>query len=70
MRDGIYGAFRIGAYEPVKGLLGASGPHSPLWKKIMAGATTGAVGSALVNPTDLVKIRMQGQKKLQPGIVK
>lgn len=31
----------------------------PLYKKFAAGMTTGAVGSALANPTDLVKIRFQ-----------
>lgn len=67
LRDGTYSTFRLGAYEPVKGFLGASGPYSPLWKKIVAGATTGAVSSAICTPTDLVKIRMQGQGKLAPG---
>jgi hypothetical protein len=32
-----------------------------LGRKILAGLTTGGLGSALANPTDLVKIRMQGE---------
>ena len=67
LREGVYSTFRIGAYEPVKELLGASHPHSPLWKKIIAGAITGSIGSTIANPTDLVKIRMQGEGKLPPG---
>lgn len=67
MREGIYSTFRLGAYEPVKELLGASNYHAPLWKKILAGGITGSIGSAIANPTDLVKIRMQGQGKLKPG---
>jgi len=67
LREGVYSTFRLGAYEPVKGLLGASHSHSPLIKKMLAGAITGSIGSAIANPTDLVKIRMQGQGKLQPG---
>lgn len=30
-----------------------------LWKKIVAGASAGAIASAAANPTDLVKVRMQ-----------
>ena len=32
-----------------------------LGRKILAGLTTGGLGSALANPTDLVKIRLQGE---------
>ena len=62
MREAVYSTIRLGAYEPVKELFGASKHNSPLWKKLAAGATTGAVGSAIATPTDLVRVRMQGQK--------
>ncbi|KAI6660163.1 Mitochondrial substrate carrier family protein ucpB-like [Oopsacas minuta] len=63
MREFSYGGIRLGAYEPIKELFGATDPaHTPLWKKIAAGGTSGMVGSAIANPTDLVKIRMQGTK--------
>ncbi|EQC35637.1 hypothetical protein SDRG_06921 [Saprolegnia diclina VS20] len=62
VRDGFYSGIRLGAYEPMKELLGATDPHhTPLYLKVVAGALTGAFGSALANPTDLVKIRMQGE---------
>ncbi len=52
----------------MKDLLGATDPaHTPLWKKITAGAVSGAFGSALANPTDLVKVRMQAEGKLEAG---
>lgn len=36
----------------MKDVLGAVDPaHTPLWKKIVAGATSGAFGSAIANPT-------------------
>ena len=61
MREFSYGGIRLGAYEPIKDLFGATDPaHTPLWKKIAAGGTSGMIGSAIANPTDLVKIRMQG----------
>ncbi|XP_060069210.1 mitochondrial substrate carrier family protein ucpB-like [Ylistrum balloti] len=65
MREGSYSTIRMGAYEPVKVLFGATDPaHTPLWKKICAGALTGAIGSSIAVPTDLVKVRMQGCTKL------
>jgi solute carrier family 25 uncoupling protein 8/9 len=30
-----------------------------LWKKVAAGASSGAIASGIANPTDLVKVRMQ-----------
>ena len=62
MREAVYSTIRLGAYEPVKEIFGASHYNSPLWKKLAAGATTGAIGSAIATPTDLVRVRMQGQK--------
>ena len=67
LREGIYSTIRLGAYEQVKHTLGATEPCSPLWKKMLAGAITGSIGSACATPTDLVKIQMQGQGKLKPG---
>ena len=67
MRELLYGGIRLGAYEPIKELYGATDPaHTPLWKKIAAGATSGMIGSAIANPCDLVKIRMQGSRTSPP----
>ena len=60
MREGSYSTIRLGAYEPLKTKLGATDPaHTPLWKKITAGAISGTIGSAIATPTDLVKVRFQ-----------
>jgi len=37
-------------------------------KKVLAGLTTGAVAIAIANPTDLVKVRLQAEGKLPPGV--
>jgi hypothetical protein len=59
-REMSYSGFRFGAYETVKELLGAKDPkNTPLWKKLAAGSMSGAIGAAIANPCDLVKIRMQ-----------
>ena len=60
MREGSYSTIRLGAYEPLKLQLGATDvAHTPLWKKITAGAISGTIGSAIATPTDLVKVRFQ-----------
>jgi len=60
LREGSYSTIRLGAYEPLKVQLGATDiAHTPLWKKITAGAISGTIGSAIATPTDLVKVRFQ-----------
>jgi hypothetical protein len=57
-----YTSVRFGLYSPIKKLLigeTTSPAEVPLWKKILAGGLAGGLGSAIANPTDLVKIRMQ-----------
>jgi len=36
-----------------------AGEPVPLWKKIIAGGGAGAIASAVANPTDLIKVRLQ-----------
>ncbi|CAE8607829.1 unnamed protein product [Polarella glacialis] len=59
-----YTGFRIGCYGSVRDLiLGGSdggGILGGLGGRLAAGAITGAVGSAIFAPTDVVRIRMQG----------
>ena len=44
MREGSYSTIRLGAYEPLKKMFGATDPaHTPLWKKICSGAISGIV---------------------------
>eukprot|EP00966_Prymnesium_polylepis_P272377 6292678-Prymnesium_polylepis.1 len=51
---------RRSLYGPIKNAMGITpGQPVPLWKKIVAGGTAGAVASAVANPTDLMKVRLQ-----------
>jgi hypothetical protein len=63
LRQATYGSLRYGLYAPIKGALGidaATPSHKvPLLKKVLAGSLSGAVSSAICNPTDLIKIRLQ-----------
>ncbi|XP_042512336.1 mitochondrial uncoupling protein 1 [Macadamia integrifolia] len=69
-RQCLFGGLRIGLYEPVKSLYVGSDfvGDVPLTKKILAGLTTGALAITVANPTDLVKVRLQAEGKLPPGV--
>ncbi|CAN1150679.1 Mitochondrial uncoupling protein 2 [Linum perenne] len=71
-RQFIYGGLRIGLYEPVKSILvgSDSGGVIPLYQKILAALITGAIAIIVANPTDLVKVRLQAEGKLPPGVPK
>eukprot|EP00931_Biecheleriopsis_adriatica_P031101 TRINITY_DN18267_c0_g1_i1.p1 TRINITY_DN18267_c0_g1~~TRINITY_DN18267_c0_g1_i1.p1 ORF type:complete len:310 (+),score=50.20 TRINITY_DN18267_c0_g1_i1:98-1027(+) len=68
LRELSYSGTRMGLYEPVRehfaALASGGQPRgqqtSPLFVKVAAGAVTGAIGSVLANPFDLLKVRMQG----------
>ncbi|CAK9082565.1 unnamed protein product [Durusdinium trenchii] len=69
LRELSYSGVRMGLYEPVREMFlsfqGGKQSTSPLLIKICAGAFTGAVGSVLANPFDLLKVRMQGAELKQ-----
>jgi len=52
---------RLGLYDPIKILVGATANASPL-KKFLAGALAGAVGSCTGNPFNIIKVRMMASK--------
>lgn len=65
-RQMVFASIRIGLYEPVKRLYVGDkfeGQLIPMHYRIAAGLTTGAVGIMVANPTDVVKIRFQGEGK-------
>lgn len=69
-RQFLYGGLRIALYEPVKAFLVGSeyvGDVS-LFHKILAAMITGAIAIAVANPTDLVKVRLQAEGNLLPGV--
>jgi|TARA_B110000208_G_scaffold165754_2_gene204197 solute carrier family 25 protein 14/30 len=62
-----YSSIRFGLYVPVKKIIGADDPKTaPVWKKICAGGLTGSLGSAIANPVDLIKTRMQADSSSNP----
>jgi len=74
LREGTYSTLRMGGYEvfrdvffSINSYYGYQTPGIPLWQKIISGMLSGAIGAAIANPTDLVKVRLQAEGKLKPG---
>lgn len=69
-RQCLFGGLRIGMYEPVKAFYVGDNfvGDVPLSKKVLAALTTGALAITIANPTDLVKVRLQAEGKLPPGV--
>ncbi|KAL3758382.1 hypothetical protein ACHAWU_005052 [Discostella pseudostelligera] len=60
-RELSYTSVKLGAYAPVRNLLGAGedSPDAPFYLKFLAGALTGGVGSVIGNPFDVCKTLAQ-----------
>ena len=63
VREGTKNIFRIGCYDPILAQIHPDeDPKSaPVWKRLVAGATSGTVAAVSCNPVDIVKTRMQGK---------
>jgi solute carrier family 25 uncoupling protein 8/9 len=62
----VFASLRIGLYDPVKNLIVGDNYQGliPIGYRILAAMTTGAIGIAVANPTDVVKIRFQADGRL------
>jgi Mitochondrial carrier protein. len=67
-RELSYTSIKLGAYAPVRDMLGAGGgdKESPFHLKFLAGAITGGVGSVVGNPFDVMKTLAQTSKGSAP----
>ncbi|QRV89570.1 mitochondrial carrier protein [Ceratobasidium sp. AG-Ba] len=63
LREGIYATIRLGTYEAHKDALHSLSngylTREGIPLKALSGLLSGAVGAAIANPTDLIKVRMQ-----------
>ena len=69
-RQMAFAPIRIGLYEPVRNFYTGKdhvGPPTVL-QKIAAGLTTSAIGITVASPTDVVKVRLQAEGRLPPGV--
>lgn len=59
LREASYTSLRLGLYEPIKVVFGASDPQTTtFFKKFAAGSAAGALGSLAGNPFDVLKTKM------------
>jgi len=65
LREASYTSLRLGLYEPVKMLVGASAPGAGFLRKFLAGAIAGAIGSMAGNPFDVLKTKMMADKEAE-----
>lgn len=59
IREATYSSVRMGFYEPIKGLFIGCGLREGPPLKWASAFASGAVGAAIFNPIDLVKVRLQ-----------
>ena len=67
LRQASYGGLCFASYPHVRDALAGpqrDGAAVPLWSRVTAGALSGAGASAVANPTDVVKVRLQADGRL------
>jgi len=71
-RQLVYASLRTGLYDPIKNMICGKDFKGdiPLYTKIIAGLSSGAIGILIANPTDVIKIRLQAEGNLPQGVPK
>ena len=67
LREASYTSLRLGLYEPIKILVGATA-SAGFFRKFLAGALAGAIGSCAGNPFDVLKTKMMADKEGNKGL--
>lgn len=65
-RELSYTSIKLGAYAPVRDMMGAGSPDAPFHLKFLAGALTGGIGSIVGNPFDVLKTLAQTSTGNEP----
>ncbi|XP_057483549.1 uncharacterized protein LOC130770207 isoform X2 [Actinidia eriantha] len=69
MRSVLYGGLRLGLYEPSKYVCKMAFESSNVLVKIASGAFSGAIATALTNPAEVLKVRLQMNPNLRRGAI-
>lgn len=59
LRQASYGTLKIGCYQSIKRTVSPDPRDERLLTNVIAGMVSGAFASAVANPTDVLKVRMQ-----------
>jgi hypothetical protein len=67
LRQATYGGLCFGSYPLIRDAISPTDDPkaTPLWARVAAGGSAGAAASACANPTDVVKVRLQADGRLQ-----
>ncbi|XP_052171389.1 uncharacterized protein LOC127787402 isoform X2 [Diospyros lotus] len=69
MRSVTYGGLRLGLYEPCKYVSELAFESTNVLVKIASGAFSGAVATALTNPVEVLKVRLQMNRSSRSGAI-
>ncbi|XP_060050801.1 kidney mitochondrial carrier protein 1 isoform X3 [Erinaceus europaeus] len=70
LRQASYGTIKIGTYQSLKRLFVERLEDETLLINVICGILSGVISSAIANPTDVLKIRMQAQSNtIQGGMI-
>jgi len=63
LREGSKNIFRLGLFHPILNILHNKEKEKfpPIWKRFIAGATSGVMGALACNPFELIKTRLQAK---------
>ncbi|XP_017237229.1 uncharacterized protein LOC108210455 [Daucus carota subsp. sativus] len=67
MRSVLYGGLRLGLYEPSKYVCELAFESNNILMKIASGAFSGALATALTNPSEVLKVRLQMNQNSSTG---
>ncbi|OMP06599.1 Mitochondrial substrate/solute carrier [Corchorus olitorius] len=65
VRSLIYGGLRLGLYEPSKSVFDWAFDSTNIFVKIASGAFAGGIATALTNPVEVLKVRLQMNSDLK-----
>ncbi|KAK9281716.1 hypothetical protein L1049_004620 [Liquidambar formosana] len=68
-RSVLYGGLRLGLYEPSKNACNWAFGSTNIFVKIASGAFAGAIATALTNPTEVLKVRLQMNSNVKGGVI-
>uniref|UniRef100_A0A8B9QM45 Solute carrier family 25 member 30 n=1 Tax=Anas platyrhynchos TaxID=8839 RepID=A0A8B9QM45_ANAPL len=67
LRQASYGTIKIGTYQSLKRMFVERPEDETLMINVLCGILSGVISSAIANPTDVLKIRMQAQGSVIQG---
>ena len=65
LRQTSYTSLSMVLYPPIRNLMGADGSDPSFFRRLMAGGSAGAIGIAVMNPTEVLKTQMQSNASMR-----